>query len=280
MMRETVSLERLTSLVSRRYVAMNIAIGVSTFMFGFWLTTADFPLNYQIMFIFTFILTLISLWHIRQMRSLFIEPHPTMHPAARQIWQYAPFREVGSIAFLMHITFFFAFPFVPVYLVNNHGVDEQFMSLFVVAELIASTATAFMTPNIARRIGHRAMIAPGLVGTAISTLIVPLVHTPDLTLLAAAINGAGWTMANVGLFGFFNERIPTGQATPFTTYYNQIIFLGMFIGPLIGSGLVGQQLDIVTLLIVGSGLRLLASVVASVDFGYHQDARANVLYRM
>ena len=262
MMREAVPVDQLTRLISRRFIAMNSAVGFSTLVFGLWLTHAPFPQNYQAMFIITFLVTMVSLWYVYRTRSLHIAPQvrPDKGNAA---WRDKRFRRVLGFAFGTQMTFFVIFPFIPYYLVSVLGGDEQFISMFVLVELLGGIAISCCSPQIAQKIGHRNLVALGMTGTALSTIIIALVPSLYLTVIGAAVNGVSWTMVGTGMFGYFNNELPGHSVTRYTTLYSQVTFLGIFVGPMLGTALLDIHLPIVEVMLIGSGLRLAMGVIVT-----------------
>ena len=53
-MRSAIQPEQMTRLLSHRQLGMNLTVAVGAIVFGFWLKTAPFPLNYQVMFLAAF----------------------------------------------------------------------------------------------------------------------------------------------------------------------------------------------------------------------------------
>jgi MFS family permease len=262
MMREALPVDQLTRLISRRYIAMNSAVGFSTLIFGLWLTKAPFPQNYQAMFVVTFLVTMISLWYVHRTRSLHITPQarPDKGNAA---WRDKRFRRVLGFAFGTQMSFFIVFPFIPYYLVSVMGGDEQFISMFVLVELLGGIAVSCCSPQIAQIVGHRNLVALGMTGTALSTAIIALVPSLYLTVIGAAVNGVAWTMVGTGMFGYFNNELPGHSMTRYTTLYNQVTYLGIFVGPMLGNLMLDLRLPIVEVILAGSVLRLLMGAIIS-----------------
>jgi hypothetical protein len=78
------------------------------------------------------------------------------------------------------------------------------------------------------------------------------------TLVGSALTGFSWTIAVVGVFGFFMKRTPVEAMQRGTVLYQQVISLGLFVGPLIGSTLADLGINLVTVLLIGAALRLIA----------------------
>ena len=267
LLREGVDNTRLTALMSRRSLVFNVTVGVGTLAFGVWLKQAAFPLNYQVMFLAAFAFSLMSYLNVQRVQALAPEPVIPEPGAAAPVkpWKSPAFQRVAFICVIMHISFFTLAPIIPLHLVDGLGADEGFMSIFAVAELAAAAAMAAFTNRIVRRLGTRPTIAAGMFVTAVSSLILALTPYLPVTLIASALSGAGWTVAAISQFAFFSESTPADSLTPYSTLYNQIVMLSIFIGPMIGSQLASNSIDLTAVLLIGTGLRLIAALLIPLD---------------
>ncbi|MBZ0302217.1 MAG: MFS transporter, partial [Anaerolineae bacterium] len=173
------------------------------------------------------------------------------------------------IGVVIHLGFFAILPVTPLHLVESLGAAEGFMALFGVAEISAAALISLFTDRIAARIGNRKMIGIAMIGTAAAALIMALAQQLPITLVAAAISGASWTAATVGLFGVLIESthdVAPADMTRYSTIYNQFIFMAAFIGPMIGSNLANSGLNLVPVMLMGVVMRMLAGgTVLSID---------------
>ena len=272
MMREAVHDQAMTALVSRRALAMNISVALGAVAFGFWLERVAFPLNYQLMFLFAFVITLVSLWHVNRVRPM-IAPviDAVNHPSVPRIpWRDPAFRRVAFITAIMHIGFFSVFPLMPLYLVDGLGANEGFMALISLAELAAAASVASIACRIVARIGNRSTIALGMSGTALGAFSIALAPGLYYTVPAALLTGASWTLAGIGLFGYFTEHSPKEENSRYTTAYMQVVASSMFVAPLIGSALAENGIELVYVLLIGAGLRLLAALFTDMNGVTHR----------
>lgn len=267
LMRGAVSETRMPRLLSMRSLSLNIAVGIGALAFGVWLREVPFPYNYQLMFVLAFGFAMISLWHATRVRSVTLSPTATTpapviaQPNAHsQPWRSHNFRQVALVTLIIHVAFFSIVPVVNMYLVEVKDADEIFMGLYGIAELTAGAVMSFIAPRILARTGYRAAIALGMVGTAIAAIIIALAPHLSLTLVAAVVSGASWTLgATISLFGFLNENTPQQHMMRYSTAFHQTIGLSVFIGPLVGSLLANSGMNLVAVLMIGAALRLLAA---------------------
>ncbi len=265
-LRESVPGRELPGLMSHRSVAFNLAVGLLTVGFGVWLSKAPFPFNYQAMFVLAFLFSLVSLWHVRELRE--VEPATLperVKGAARALLRTPVFQRVASTTALLHLSFYAILPIIPLWLVRRFDADEEFLSIFGLVEIAAAALIASQTSRIVRWIGARPAIAISLALTGVAAIVIAVAPNLSATLVAAAISGAAWTAGSISVFMFFNENTPPENVTHFSTAYNQVVSLSIFVGPLVGSQLADLMPDLSVVLLMGAALRLVAAALISLD---------------
>lgn len=268
MLREAVNPKFLTSLFSRRQMAWNIGIAISTLAFGLWLERVVFPLNYQIMYFVATGFAVVGWRHLNSVQTLPAAPAVTSAAqTVRHVWRASGFRTVALVAVAIHIGWFAIAPIVPLWLVREFEAGEAFIALYGIAELISASFIALITSKIAARVGNGNMITAGMLGTTMSAFVLAFAPAAEFTLLAAALGGASWTASAIGLFGFFSER--NSSEARVTTLYTQIIALATFFGPLIGSGMANNDVPLAAVLVGGALLRLIAAGLTWCCVHYH-----------
>ena len=269
MIRETIDAESMPRLVSRRALALNITVGIGALGFGFWLERAPFPLNYQVMFIAGYIMAMLSLRHVMNIRPLEnVDERPVrvQSLSGDSPWHSPMFLKMALIVVAAHITFFSVFPISPMRLMHDLDASESFMAIFALMELAAGATAAYFIPRVIARFGSRNTISVALVGTASGALIIALAPTLPITLLAAVITGGSWASADIAIFMHFTEKTAKLDLMRYTTAYIQVIFAALFVGPMIGSYLATSGINLSSVLIIGAGLRLCAAVVPQIEF--------------
>ncbi len=270
LLKEAIPEEKLTPLVSRRTIGMNIALGIAALGFGFWLELAPFPMNYQVMFLAAFAIALLSQLELMRVR---VKPtqvvmQPRSESSARPL-KSRTFQKTLFIAVAIHIGFFAILPVTPLHLVESLGAAEGFMALFGIAEIGSAAIISIFTSRIITRIGNRKMVGLAMLATALAALIMALAQSLPITLIAGAISGAAWTAATIGLFGIFVESthdVPNTDMMRYTTVYHQLIFVAAFIGPMIGSSLANSGVNLVLVMLMGVVFRVVTgSAILSVD---------------
>ncbi|MEO8393381.1 MAG: MFS transporter, partial [Chloroflexota bacterium] len=272
--------KRLMRLTSHRSLALNVTIAIGALILGFWLKNAPFPLNYQIMFLLAFGVSLVSLYHCISVRP--IVPAPAAQPVEKSRpkpvsvspWRAPGFRQVATVSVICQLAFTLIIPIVPLFLVKRLGADEGFMALFALVELAAGAVGSVLAPRLAQRMDLRRMIAVTVAATAFNALIIALAPNLFIALFAAIFSGICWTAgAGIGLFQFFVENTPDGQMAAYTAAYSQVNGLASFIGQMAGSLLVTGGVNLFVVLILGAVLRFLVLPLVDTSYFFAMKAR-------
>jgi MFS family permease len=233
---------------------------------GFWLERAPFPVNYQVMFVVAFLLSLVSWWHVKQVTpvSELVAPRSPSNPRVNP-WKSPNFQLVAVIIAMSFVTFTAIRPLISLYMVNNLQADVWFLSNFGLVELVAGALIAAFTNRLVERFGNRTMIAVGLIGTGVAAVVIAGAQTLPVTLISAAVGGAAWALVSIGQFSYFSEMTPHENKESYTTAYHQVVFVAMFIGPMLGNLLNTGNIPIITALCIGAAFRVLAGILTQVN---------------
>ena len=261
-MRETVTNTMMTPLLSLRSLSLNVGVGIGALVFGVWLENAPFPLNYQSMFLLSFVFALMSLYHLSRCKVIEVCPTTKKGTSPLVAWSAPSFRPVIFASGVSHLAFTILAPIIPLYLVRARGASEGFIAIFSLAELIAAAAIGLISARLVKRLGNRAVIALSMVGTGVGILLIVIAPTIELTLFGALMTGAAWTTAAmVGLFGYMMEKSDPERMSSYSAAYNQIIGLAAFLGPMIGSMLLDSGIQLGGVMVIGATARIMAGIL-------------------
>lgn len=270
MMREAVTEARLTPLVTRRKLWMSAAIGAGTLLSGLLLEAGGFPLNYQIVFLVGFSASLISFTHLIRVKVVSKAP-PAPVPLVKLVRQQLHSANTRSMAYVIltsYLVYYFVVGVIPVHL-KALGASEGFIAIFGVVELLAAAASTVLAVRLVQRFGNRSLVALSVLVTAGAAVILGLATDVRVTLVSAALTGAAWTVGDIAMFGYFAEHADT-QNVGATMIYNEVMYVGTFLGPLLGNGLLQLGLNTVAVLWLGAGLRLGGSLLVQLGIGRKQ----------
>jgi MFS family permease len=262
---ESIPQKDTTRLFSRRAFWFNITQIIGGLAGGYWLEQIAFPLNYQLLFLTAFAMVMMSLWNIRQIK---VEA-PTAMPVASlpQVnpWRSPQFVRLMVMTGLSFLTFFSVSSLVSSHLIRDLHATEGYLSLFMVAELLASAGFSLIAARLTRRIGNTQLVVLALAGSGIGTILLALSSNLILALAAGAIVGGCWTAVGmVGLISMLTEITPANGRAAYNTAYHQVAFGAIFLGPLIGTVMLELGVTLGTALLIGAMLRIVAAGVIQV----------------
>lgn len=284
-MREAVGDQRVNVLTSRRFAAMNIGLCVTALAFGWMLTVLPFPVNYQIMFGVAFLFSMVSQWHVMKTKPLYpvsmaaVMPTEAAPASTTRIWRLPGWGMVIFASLATHLAFLSVNAIIPLVLVSTMKADEAFMGVFGLIELVGGILAGLTGEWFLRHMSPRRLTGLAVGMTAVTPLVIAIAPSLNFALGGAILNGMGWTLVAIGLFAILVERTPSHLMPRATTLYQQMLAVGTFVGPLIGSTLAGWDVDLLTVLLVGAGLRLAGGLLIGVkrrDFAVFSARRAPV----
>lgn len=283
LMRESITPEQLTPLFTRRALAMNITITLGAIVFGLLLELLPFPTNYQVMFLLAFGFAMVSQWHVGRINVIV----PKTTAKSKLTWQSfsrllrdSRFQSVIFVTLLSHVAYFSVFAVVPLRLERDLGATEGFMAAFGIVELMAGAFMTMFLSRMVQRLGNRAVVALAMVGTATGSLVIAMAPSMWVALIGAALTGASWTAVGIGVLGFFAEKTESGDISA-VILFHQVIFVSMFIGPLMGSSMANAGVSIVLVLLGGTVLRLVGGALIQIGLvrlrgGSNSDSNSTV----
>lgn len=261
MLRQAVEAGRLTDLMSQRSLALNVTLAISTIVCGFWLESFVFPLNYQIMFLAGFVLSLISLWFVVKVKVEDLPLIPKNTLPRINPWRDPAFQRVVLVGGIIHVVYFAVDPALNMRIVRDLDAPDAFMGVFGFLELAAGALTALYGSRLIKRLGTNRAIEISLFGMALSALIAAFAPQLYVTLLAAVLRGSAWTLcATIALWSYFFEHTPVQHSGIYTQPYHQVLAFGMFLGPLAAIIISTAGLNTVSVLIIGAVARAAVGV--------------------
>jgi len=260
MMRDTISDQVIPPLLTRRYLALNVAITLSSLGFGLMLDALPFPTNYQIMFVVAFGFSMVSQWHLGRLRIIY---QPTAEEAQRikprplgKLFSEPNFIAVAIVSFVSYFAFHLVFAVTPLHLERSLHASEGWMGLYGGVEVAAGVLISLRLNAILARLGNRRIIGYSLLGLALASLVIALAPNMLVALAGAALTGASWTAISICTLGYFTEKTARGDMQA-SVVFHQLLFVAIFIGPIMGTGIVSVGISTTMMLIIGALVRLL-----------------------
>jgi MFS family permease len=285
---EAVPVEYRGYVAGLRNAVLSITTALVTFLSGWILTVAAFPLGYQIVFGIGFIGAGLSCLHLFNVRPLKedrylsnghdLEKQPAIGKAISGIrsinwsgltnWRKlipsidilkGPFGITILLLFLFHLGQYLAIPVFPLFQVNGLHLSDQVISLgsgiFNIAMFLGSAQLA----RYISRFGNHKVFAVGVMLLSTYPLFISFGKNLLLYYLASILGGYAWALAGGALYNYLLEKIPINTRANHLAWYNlglnAAILIGSLGGPALG-GVIGLQES----LLIFAACRFLAGV--------------------
>ncbi len=187
------------------------------------------------------------------------------------------FQSVAWVTFVSYLAFHIVFSVIPLQLEQGFGATEGFMGVYGAVEVAAAFGITFVLNRFIRQFGNRNVVAGALVVNGLAAFVIAVAPSLEWTLLSAALTGASWSAIGVCTFGFFAERTPTDDMQA-SIVFHQIAFSAIFVGPMLGSLLVSVGFSVVSVLLLGAGVRVFGGFLTHLGLQVFGKPRVEPVY--
>ena len=253
-------------LMSRRWSVLGITTAIVVAILGWLLERLAFPLNYQIVFIGSFMGGLLSFAFSRQITLPDNPPkagdagdrvplRTRMRMVLGDLRAHAPFSRFMVSAFVFNMGMTLAIPLFPLYWVRGVGATDFSIGLINTVNNGIVMIGYFLWSSVARRLGNRIVLricAFGLVLYPLLTGLTPRVEPLVFYAGLAGIFGAG---LNLVLFDISLSTCPPDHTASYIAIYQFTTYVATLIAPL-AAPLLADTLGYGPALFIAAGLRL------------------------
>ena len=261
------SRDRRAVMVSTRWTVMGVAKVLVLFLAGLVLKMVAFPLNYQLLFLSSFLASLLGFYTINRVRIADDAPsradrerslsHPwqRLKESAREIGRNGPFVKfvLGRNIYWLGISM--TAPLIPIYYIENLRASDAWISYFSTALTITSLISYAFWVRLKKRRGNRLTLLVSVLGRALFPLLVAISTYPGVMLAVSAFNGVVFAGMNLMFFETFMDTLPRGREARFLAVNQTLTNLTGFMAPSIGVWLL-SLLGMRTSLLLGSAIAL------------------------
>jgi MFS family permease len=272
MLSEVVREDMRASVFAARNIFYNVVLSVSGFMFGIWLDRVLFPFNYQALYLFGFICSMLSLYYLAKVvvpDSQVVPPVSEIRLSVRQnvsnfistIRNQPKFARITLNTLLHGAGVWMALPLYVLYFVRELGASEGWLGLNGTVASLATIAGFTLWRGIIVRFGEPIILKSTIILVGLYPVAVGLIGSLPVILVATALNGMLVPGVNLSHFNTLLKVTPEQDRPGFTAIYMTIANLGIFIFPVVGVFFADQFGLAPTLIICG-----LFSIVGSLSF--------------
>lgn len=262
---------RRLSLMSRRWATLGITNAVSVAMVGLTLDLLNFPINYQLVFICSFVGGLISYNFstnivLPEERIAKAEASPNLpwHASARRMARLfvgnEAFSRFVASQFVFRLGMAMAIPLFPLYWVRTVGASDSSIGLISTVQSSVLLVAYSLWIAVARRRGEGFVLIICAFGLALYPLVTALTTQVWPLLIYAAMAGLFIAGSDLVIFDVAAATAPAEARGAAIGVYHTSNYVATFIAPLIGTA-AAQQVGIGTMLMVAAALRLAGGVM-------------------
>jgi len=247
--------DRRANVIAYRSIVANLAVVIGIFFYGLWLDRASFPSNYQIMFLFTAIISQVStyfLWKVEapsypppkpQIRSKLLLPRPGkgIWSALKSTLNSQPrFVQLIVLIFVHNVGLWMISPLGILYMVRLLGATEGEIAINATVSTVAVLVGLEVFRRMINRKGNIRIIkvlSPffGLFNIIFSFLpSMPLIYL--LTSVSSTVS-PGYSLSQTNLL---LKTLPEEERPNYYALWTTIMTIGPFVFPNIGVMLANQ----------------------------------------
>lgn len=256
------------ALMSRRWTTLGISNALSVVIAGWALEQMAFPINYQVVFICSFVGGLISYYFSTSIVLPATQPEAaeavpwrtSIQRMLRLFQENRAFTAFIASQFVFRCGMAMAIPLFPLYWVRVIGASDGSIGLINTMQSGVLLVAYGMWVYVARRRGAGFVLTVCALGLAIYPLLTALTGVVWPLLIYAAIAGIFVAGTDLVIFDALMATAPSTARGTAVGLYHTTNYLATFVAPLAGTAL-SNEVGIAPMLIVAAGLRLLGGLL-------------------
>jgi len=253
-----------------RWAILNLVGAVLVPFFGRMLDVVEFPVNYQILFLFSFIGGIGNVYFFSRIKV------PPLEVPEREPWQLSHLRDgvrsyissiggerkfvlflLGTVAFRVALNM--PLPLFSLYWVNELGVSDGLIGLRTMAAYMALVVGYLAWGRWLTKIQQRQQLTVAVVLLGIYIVATGLIPSAVWLVPIALIWGLAMSGVNIGLFNVMLASAPKEKMPRLAAVLNLVASAAASVGPLLGVVL-SQATSLRAALLVIGGLTILSTI--------------------
>ena len=236
---------RRAAVFSARNIVYNASLTVTVFLFGQWLNWARFPFNYQVMYIFGFLTSLMSVFYLIRVKvpdRLVTPPEPRqprslgeqVRLARQSITGHPEIFRITTNTFMHGMGVWGASALYILYFVRVLGASDAWIGL---QGMVASACTILgyaLWRGVIVRWGESKVLKCTIVCLGLYPLLTGLLPSLTAILLVSGLNALIAPGVNLSHFNTLLKVTPPQSRPAYTALYMAFVNSGAFIFPLVG----------------------------------------------
>lgn len=231
-----------------RNVIYNAASSVCVYLFGQWLTRVAFPVNYQVMYVVSYFIALLSLFFLLKIqvpvKPMAIEVQnrkKSLRESIKEIRQdlavYSDFAAMVRNTLLHSVGLWMATPLYMLYYVRILDASDSWIGTQGAVASLATIAGFLLWRKWMQRLGESKTLRITIILAGLYPLLVGLTESLTLILVWVALSGLLAGGISLSHLNTLLRVTPAKDRTGYTAIYMTTMNIGLFISPMIGVAL-------------------------------------------
>ncbi len=251
-------------LMSRRWSVLGITTAISVAIAGVILDLMSFPLNYQVVFIASFVGGMVSF--IFSSQIIIPDNEVEEEPAEQQSWreriregvgalrENVPFSQFVISQFVFRFGMALAMPIFPLYWVRDLNASDSWIGVINTVQSAVLLGAYFIWSSLTQKRGAVTVLRICTLGIALYPLFTGLTRSVLPLPVYAGMAGVFNAGIDLVLFDILLSTTPKRHNASYIALYQLTNYLATFLAPFLGTAL-GDAFGYSTALFVASGLR-------------------------
>ena len=236
---------RRAAVFSARNIAYNAVLSVTVFLFGQWLSWARFPFNYQAMYFFGFLTSLMSVYYLIRVKApdrlvTPAEPHRSrtlgeqLRLARQSLAGHPGIFRITTNTFMHGMGVWAASALYILYFVRVLGASDAWIGLQGTVVSACTILGYAMWRGFIGRWGESKVLRGTIVCLGLYPLLSGLLPSLGAILLVSGLNALISPGVNLAHFNTLLKVTPPASRPAYTAFYMMCVNTGAFIFPLVG----------------------------------------------
>jgi MFS family permease len=247
MLADVIHEDRRATVFAARNIIYNASFSLFVLLFGIWLNAVPHPFNYQVMYIFGFLTSLLSVYFIIRIEMptapIIAEkktPPVSLRSLLHVMRAHPAFMRINLNTLMHGIGVWAAAPLYMLYYVRDLNADEAWIGLQATIGSLATIAGFAFWRWLMKRWGESRTLKVTIMLAGVMPLLVGATGSLTFILFVVAFNG--WMAGGIALshFNTLLKSMPADARPEFTALYQTVMNIGAFLCPIIGVALANQ----------------------------------------
>lgn len=280
MLGDVVPEQRRAAVFAARNITNQVTISVVVFLCGQWLSRIVFPVNYQVLYAFGFLTSMLSMYYLfklrvpasmiyevvetprrRSLRDLSVSLIQSAKSLRQEMADNPAFFRITRNTFLHGIGVWMAAPLYTLYFVRQLNASDAWLGINGTIASLGTIAGFSLWRWLVVRWGEPICLKRTVVLIGVYPILVGLTPSLPVILAYGVLNGLISPGLSLSHFNTLLTVTPSNARPRFTAMYITMMNIGAFIGPLV-SVAIANEIGLAPMLVI-SGL---LSVIGSTSF--------------